>query len=134
MGVAFFSSILKDIRMERSKIRDADNLRALFVSRFFIEYFLSLRTKEDAERKARIAATEAQRKEVIAARDRLWEEAEPAAETEQLSPLDEVAAWGMSFALVAEVLEDNPVRWVASRMKMTMEDNVRQLLSCPALN
>ncbi|WVQ93115.1 hypothetical protein IAU59_000179 [Kwoniella sp. CBS 9459] len=41
----FFASILKDIRMERSKIRPTDNLRTFFLSRFFIEYLLVLHEK-----------------------------------------------------------------------------------------
>ena len=131
---AFFASILKDIRMERSKVRDADNLRALFLSRFFLEFFMTLRVKEDAERKARVAAAETLRKEAeakkaeaAAARERLWEEPEPEPEgghDEPLLPVDEVATWGMSFSLVAEVLDEWPVRWVATRMKMTLENTV----------
>jgi replication fork protection complex subunit Tof1/Swi1 len=45
---AFFQSIMRDIRMERSKIRPTDNLRCLFLARFFMEYFLLLRTKAAA--------------------------------------------------------------------------------------
>ncbi|OCF42971.1 topoisomerase 1-associated factor 1 [Kwoniella heveanensis CBS 569] len=45
----FFASILKDIRMERSKIRPTDNLRTFFLSRFFIEYLLVLHEKEAAQ-------------------------------------------------------------------------------------
>ncbi|WVF65442.1 hypothetical protein IAT40_000170 [Kwoniella sp. CBS 6097] len=45
----FFASILKDIRMERSKIRPTDNLRTFFLSRFFIEYLLILHEKEAAQ-------------------------------------------------------------------------------------
>lgn len=136
--LAFFASVLKDIRMERSKVRDADNLRALFLSRFFLEFFMAMRVKEEAERKTRVAAAETLRKEAEAkkqkaaeARERLWEEAEPepeGGEEDPLPPVDEVATWGMSFSLVAEVLDEWPVRWVATRMKMTLEDTVSEQL------
>ncbi|WRT69168.1 uncharacterized protein IL334_006152 [Kwoniella shivajii] len=43
----FFSSILRDIRMERSKIRPTDNVRTFFLTRYFIEYLLTLRHKEE---------------------------------------------------------------------------------------
>jgi replication fork protection complex subunit Tof1/Swi1 len=42
----FFSSILRDIRMERPKIRDTDNNRTFYVTRFFIEYLLLYREKQ----------------------------------------------------------------------------------------
>ncbi|KAL7421130.1 Topoisomerase 1-associated factor 1 [Cryptotrichosporon argae] len=41
----FIASILKDIRMERAKVRPKDSVRALFVARFCIEYLLVLRAK-----------------------------------------------------------------------------------------
>ena len=44
--LAFFASILRDIRMERSKVRDTDNVRCFYLARFFIEYLLILRQKE----------------------------------------------------------------------------------------
>ncbi|GAA5969681.1 hypothetical protein JCM11641_008004 [Rhodosporidiobolus odoratus] len=37
---AFFSSILRDIRMERLKVRESDTVRFLFLARFFLELFL----------------------------------------------------------------------------------------------
>jgi replication fork protection complex subunit Tof1/Swi1 len=43
---AFFASILKDIKMERAKVKEADNLRLLYLSRFFLEYFLLLYNHE----------------------------------------------------------------------------------------
>lgn len=36
----FFNSIWKDIRMGRSKVRETDNLRAAFLARFFLDFFL----------------------------------------------------------------------------------------------
>ncbi|KAK4685899.1 replication fork protection complex subunit TIMELESS/Tof1/Swi1, partial [Tremellales sp. Uapishka_1] len=43
----FFATILKDIRMERSKIRPTDSIRTMVLARFFIEYLLILRSKEE---------------------------------------------------------------------------------------
>lgn len=42
---AFIESILRDIRMERTKIRPSDNIRVFYLSSFFIEYLLLLRHK-----------------------------------------------------------------------------------------
>jgi replication fork protection complex subunit Tof1/Swi1 len=43
---AFLSALLKDIRSERPKITDKDNLRLLFVTKWFLEFFLAMRSKE----------------------------------------------------------------------------------------
>jgi superfamily II helicase len=54
----FFSSILKDIRMERQKVREADNVRALFLSTFFIEFFLCSRARalaRESDKKGKVA-------------------------------------------------------------------------------
>ncbi|GAA5909890.1 hypothetical protein JCM6882_002043 [Rhodosporidiobolus microsporus] len=45
---AFFSSILRDIRMERLKVRESDTVRFLFLSRFFLEFFLLLYRDDEA--------------------------------------------------------------------------------------
>ncbi|KAG8920724.1 Topoisomerase 1-associated factor 1 [Tulasnella sp. 418] len=42
----FLSSLLKDIRAERAKITEKDNLRLLFVAKWFLEFFLHIREKE----------------------------------------------------------------------------------------
>ncbi|GAA96533.1 uncharacterized protein L969DRAFT_95002 [Mixia osmundae IAM 14324] len=44
----FFESVGGDIRAERPKVREADHLRYLFLSRFFLEYFLLLIASEKA--------------------------------------------------------------------------------------
>ncbi|BGP30852.1 Topoisomerase 1-associated factor 1 [Rhodotorula toruloides] len=38
----FFASVLRDIRMERLKVRESDTLRFLYLSSFFLEFFLLL--------------------------------------------------------------------------------------------
>lgn len=44
----FFASVSKDIRMERPKVQPSDNLRFMFLARFFLEFFLLLRAEEHA--------------------------------------------------------------------------------------
>ena len=43
---AFLASLLKDIKSERPKITEKDNLRLLFVTKWFLEYFLAVRGQE----------------------------------------------------------------------------------------
>ncbi|KAF8909752.1 timeless protein-domain-containing protein [Gymnopilus junonius] len=43
---SFLSGLLKDIRSERPKITEKDNLRLLYVAKWFLEFFLSMRSKE----------------------------------------------------------------------------------------
>ncbi|KAG6820075.1 hypothetical protein H0H93_005603 [Arthromyces matolae] len=42
----FLSALLKDIRSERAKITEKDNLRLLFVTKWFLEFFLSKRAQD----------------------------------------------------------------------------------------
>jgi len=46
---------MRDIRMERSKIRPTDNLRCFFLARFFVEYFLLLRAKVAAKNDGKVS-------------------------------------------------------------------------------
>ncbi|ESK95053.1 topoisomerase 1-associated factor 1 [Moniliophthora roreri MCA 2997] len=41
----FLSTLLKDIRSEKPKITDKDNLRLLYVTKWFLEYFLVMRSR-----------------------------------------------------------------------------------------
>ena len=43
---AFLSSLLKDIKAERPKITEKDNLRLLFVTKWFLEFFLCERARQ----------------------------------------------------------------------------------------
>jgi replication fork protection complex subunit Tof1/Swi1 len=43
---AFLASLLKDIRSERPKVTEKDNLRLLFVTKWFIDFFLCVRTMD----------------------------------------------------------------------------------------
>ena len=44
--LAFVSALLKDIRLERARVTEKDKLRLLFVTKFFLEYFLTLRAQD----------------------------------------------------------------------------------------
>ncbi|XP_006455122.1 hypothetical protein AGABI2DRAFT_75426 [Agaricus bisporus var. bisporus H97] len=43
---SFVATLLKDIRLERARITEKDKLRLLFVTKFFLDYFLALRAQE----------------------------------------------------------------------------------------
>jgi replication fork protection complex subunit Tof1/Swi1 len=43
--IAFLASLLKDIKSERPKITEKDHLRLLFVTKWFLEFFLLAITK-----------------------------------------------------------------------------------------
>jgi replication fork protection complex subunit Tof1/Swi1 len=45
---AFFTSVLKDIRLEREKVKETDNVRVLVVAAFFLEFFLLLHKQDKA--------------------------------------------------------------------------------------
>lgn len=51
LPAAFLSSLLKDIKSERPKISEKDNLRLLFITKWFLEFFLHVRAKEKALKK-----------------------------------------------------------------------------------
>lgn len=47
--IGFVISLLKDIRMERAKITEKDNVRLLFLTAWSLEFFLAARLKNGAE-------------------------------------------------------------------------------------
>lgn len=49
MKSAFLATILKDIRSERPKITEKDKLRLLFVTKWFLDFFLSIRAKDKSD-------------------------------------------------------------------------------------
>ncbi|RXW22765.1 hypothetical protein EST38_g3081 [Candolleomyces aberdarensis] len=52
----FLSGLLKDIRSERAKVTEKDNLRLLYVTKWFLEFFLTMRSKESSSSTASGAA------------------------------------------------------------------------------
>ena len=47
---AFLSMLLKDIKSERPKITEKDNLRLLYVTKWFLEFFLAMQCKEEEQK------------------------------------------------------------------------------------
>ena len=55
--LAFLASVLKDIKSERPKITEKDHVRLLFVTRWFLEFFISVRSQQvEAAQKNKAAA------------------------------------------------------------------------------
>lgn len=86
--------------MERSKVRPADSLRTLFVARFAVQYILVLRTKA-----LTVAEKDAKHKQ-------------DNGEQTVMAKVDS----DLPLGLVAAMTELDAVRWVASRMKTSMDD------------
>ncbi|KAF8624656.1 hypothetical protein AX17_006987 [Amanita inopinata Kibby_2008] len=49
---SFISTLIRDIRSERPKITEKDHLRLLYVSKWFLEFFLALRSKATQQKDA----------------------------------------------------------------------------------
>ncbi|KAJ1301303.1 hypothetical protein OPQ81_003705 [Rhizoctonia solani] len=49
----FMSCVLKDLKSERPKYTEKDNLRLLFLTKWFLEFFLLVRENQEKERKKR---------------------------------------------------------------------------------
>jgi replication fork protection complex subunit Tof1/Swi1 len=92
--------------MERQKVRDTDNVRLFFLSQFLIEYMLILYHREQAERKEKAQNDKGKQKEG---------EMPPAQVQEIL----------LGYAVI--MVEMDSVKWVFSRMRITMEDRVSRL-------
>jgi replication fork protection complex subunit Tof1/Swi1 len=90
--------------MERSKIRDTDNVRTFFLARFFIEYLLVLRQKEADKREKEKAARDPGEGQVD--RNKQFQQDE------------------LPLGLVVEMAEMDSVRWVFSRLRITMDERV----------
>lgn len=101
----FIASVLKDIRMERSKVRPADTIRALFVAAYSMEYLILLRKK---------ALPKAEAEALKAVKD-----GNPPAEVEPASvKVDRELPLGWTI----EMANLDSVRWVVSRMKISMDN------------
>ncbi|QRV99102.1 topoisomerase 1-associated factor 1 [Ceratobasidium sp. AG-Ba] len=56
----FMGSVLKDIRAERPRFTEKDNLRLLFLTKWFLEFFLSVREEQEKARKQQALFANAQ--------------------------------------------------------------------------
>jgi replication fork protection complex subunit Tof1/Swi1 len=84
--------------MERSKVRDTDNLRTFYLARFFIEFLLLVRQRH-ADKKEKQNGHANGHGELAASEE-------------------------LALGLVAELAEMDSVRWVFARLRLTMEDRV----------
>ncbi|KAJ3814095.1 timeless protein-domain-containing protein [Lentinula aff. lateritia] len=90
---AFLSILLKDIRSERAKITEKDNLRLLYVTKWFLDFFLSKR--------AYASKTNG---------------------TKSTDKNEDLDAQKYGFGLVAEVLERPWIIWVLKRMREAVDE------------
>ena len=88
--------------MERQKVRDTDNVRLFFLSQFL----LILYHREQAERKEKEKNDKGKQKEG------------------EFAPLP-VSEMLLGYAII--MVEMDSVKWVFSRMRITMEDRVRRM-------
>lgn len=93
--------MLKDIRMERPKIRETDNVRALFLCTFFIEFFLLSRSRLTAAAASDVKGKGREEADI----SKTWD-----------------------FGYVAEFAEIDAVKWVVGRMRLVMEDKVSRVV------
>ena len=100
--------------MERSKVRDTDNLRTFYLSRFFVDYLLVLREKAVAIAASEVARPAGNKENGIG-------EKQVNGEAMEMVRFDA----NLSLGLVAEMAEIDTVRWVVGRMKATMDEKVR---------
>jgi hypothetical protein len=92
--------------MERPKVRETDNVRALYLSTFFIEFFLLSRGRATAAAAADVKGKGREEDNV----SKIWD-----------------------FGYVAEFAEIDAVKWVVGRMRLVMEDKVGSI-SDPCTN
>ncbi|KAJ3842021.1 timeless protein-domain-containing protein [Lentinula raphanica] len=92
---SFLSTLLKDIRSEKAKITEKDNLRLLYVTKWFLDFFLSRRNLVTKSKPSAVRSTEV---------------------TEDLN------SRLYDFGLVAEVLERTWIVWVLKRMREATDE------------
>ena len=91
--------------MERSKIRPSDNIRTFYLSRFFMEYLLLLRQKEADAKKEK-------------AKKNSNDSAPISINNPEEKPTE------LILGLVGEMAEMDSVRWVVTRLKVSMDERV----------
>ncbi|KAG8829293.1 Topoisomerase 1-associated factor 1 [Serendipita sp. 400] len=111
----FLSSLIKDIRAERSKVTEKDNLRLLFVTKFFMQFFLAMRERDlglGQWKKAGISAngTNTGAKDPSAQKDDRKEE--------------EKMTFG--YSLVLEVVQRGWAGWILRRMREATDMKPKQ--------
>ncbi|QRW13593.1 topoisomerase 1-associated factor 1 [Ceratobasidium sp. AG-Ba] len=92
---SFMGSVLKDIRAERPRFTEKDNLRLLFLTKWFLEFFLSVREEQEKARKQQALFASAQGK------CKVW-----------------------PFGYVSQIVEPAWGPWVLRRMRAAVEEKV----------
>lgn len=105
--LAFLSSLIKDIRAERSKVTEKDNLRLLFVTKFFMQFYLAMRERDIAANADKPKATD----------EANGEATESKSDEEKMS---------LNYSLVLEVVQRGWVGWILRRMREAMEMKPKQ--------
>ena len=88
--------------MERQKVRDTDNVRLFFLAQFLIEYLLILYHREQGDLREKERNDKGKQKE-----------GEVSAKAQEVL---------LGYAVI--MVEMDSVKWVFSRMRITMEDRV----------
>ncbi|KAF8607094.1 timeless-domain-containing protein [Ceratobasidium sp. AG-I] len=101
----FMSSVLKDIKSERPKFTEKDNLRLLFVTKWFLEFFLLVREEQELERKKQSLFSDG-------------------IDEEHVLIYGSVEVW--PFGYVSEVVEHAWAPWVLRRMRAAVEEKPKQ--------
>lgn len=139
----FFHSILKDIRMGRSKIRETDNVRVLYLCRFFMEYFMTLRKQEKGAKAKKQREKEMAKRQAAKARDPLaaamdfdddsfLAELEGRGDGDKKEDEEEPEESMLDFRLLAEIFQDDTRGWLAKRLDEAKEAKPRADLEIQA--
>lgn len=139
----FFHSILKDIRIGRSKIRETDNVRVLYLCRFFMEYFMTLRKQEKEAKAKKQREKEMAKRQAAKARDPLaaamdfdddsfLAELEGRGDGDKKEDEEESEESMLDFRLLAEIFQDDTRGWLAKRLDEAKEAKPRADLEIQA--
>ena len=113
--------------MGRAKIRDTDNLRVLFLCRFFMEYFLALQQQEQDNKARREKEREAAKRQAEKSRDPfadlgldddalMAEFDKQPIDNQDTSTDDTEPDPELDFRLLAEVFQDETRGWLGRRL------------------
>lgn len=111
LSIAFLSSLIKDIRAERSKVTEKDNLRLLFVTKFFIQFFLAMRERDIGVNTEKANETG---------------DANGAADEFGGKGKTDEEKMTLSYSLVLEVVQRGWAGWILRRMREAMEMKPKQ--------
>jgi replication fork protection complex subunit Tof1/Swi1 len=97
--------LIKDIRAERSKVTEKDNLRLLFLSKFFIQFFLAMRERDISMSPAETSEGDGQNGE------------QKKSDEEKMT---------LGYSLVLEVVQRGWAGWILKRMREAADMKPKQ--------